>query len=153
MSAPGIERVEAAVVAQLQKIQVANGYRSDVEHVYRVPLNADQIPDGCSLVVIPMPDGMALDPGSAHYKLTDRLIIGGLVKTGEADLLDPARATLTNYLLQDTIDALMEDVSFGFKPNLDSVLEVGDRGIDADRHYGYFSLRLHLLYPFARRTM
>lgn len=154
MSAPGIERLEAAIVTQLQEIQVANGYRSDVAKVYRVPLIADQIPEGNNLVLVPAPDGMGFDGQDPdHYRLTDRLIVGGTVSKGQADLFDSDRVTAANLFLQDVLDALIEDPSFGFKPNCDSVLEVGDRGVDADRGFAYFTIRLHITYPFSRGTM
>lgn len=151
---PSIERCEAAVVAALEAIQTANGYRTDVRKVYRVPLNADQIPDGANLVVIPAPDGMNMEAqGEQLYRVTDRLIVGGVVKIGTGDLNDPERAIRANLLLEDTIDALNADPAFGFGTQVDSVLEVGDRGPDADRGFGLFSLRLHLTYHFARETM
>jgi hypothetical protein len=151
---PGIERCEAAVVAALQAIQIANGYRTDVRKVYRVPLNADQLPDGANLVVVPVPDGLTLEARNEQlYRVTDRLIVGGVVKIGTGDLNDPERAIRANLLLEDTIDALNADPSFGFNQQVDSVFEVADRGSDADRGFGLFSLRLHLTYNFARETM
>lgn len=158
---PGIERCEAAVVAALESIQVANGYRTDVGRVYRVPLNEDQLPDGANLVVVPVSDGMTFDDQSAGgtidlpkgtVKVTDRLIIGGVIQAGTADLLEPDRVTLSNLFLEDVCDALTEDPHFGLDA-CDSRLEAVDRGVDADRGFGYFTLRMHLTYYFARGTM
>lgn len=151
---PGIERCEAAIVAALQGISVAAGYRTDVSKVYRVPLNADQLPDGPCLVVVPAPDGMSMDDdtGNGTVKVTDRIIVGGVYPIGQADLLDPERVTRSNRFLEDACDALIEDPHFGLAAT-DSRLEVGDRGVDADRGFGYFSLRLHLTYHFVRGSM
>ena len=154
---PGIERCEAAVVAALESITVAAGYRTDVAKVYRVPLNADQIPDGPVCVVLPQSDGMTLEDGSSGgtdgtVRVTDRLLIGGVLKIGTGDLNDPERVTRANLFLEDVCDALIDDPSFGLAA-CDSRLEAGDRGVDADRGFGYFTLRMHLTYHFERGSM
>lgn len=150
------ETLTSAVVAQLEKIRVENGYKSDVGRVYRVRLIEDQIPEGTlpALVVVTAPNGHTFTPmGNGSYEAKLRLVVGGMVSQGTADLYDSERATLLNYLFEDTIDALLEDPSFGFKPNADSVLESGDDDVDTDRGFGLFALTLHLTYCFARGTL
>jgi hypothetical protein len=154
VSAPGIESVEAAIAAQLAEIQMSNGYRCDVKRVYRVPLNADQPPEGNNLVILAAQDGIKFEADdSSAYRLSDRLVIGGIVNMGQADLMQPDRVQRTNWLLQDVLDALLEDQTFGFATNFGMVLEAGDRGVDSDRALGYFTLTLRVFYHFVRRSM
>jgi hypothetical protein len=82
-----------------------------------------------------------------------RLLIGGMVNVGQSDLYDEDRAMALNRLLEDTIDALLEDPRFGFGPSVDSVLESGDDVIDMDRGFGVFALQMHVTYHFTRGTL
>lgn len=154
---PGIERVQAAIVRALEGIATADGYRTDVAQVLDVPFNPDQLPEGPSLTVIPVPDGLSFKDGSSGgvdgtVRVTDRYVIGGVLPEGTADLREQGRRTALNLFLEDACDALIADPHFGLAA-CDSRLEAGDRGVDADRGFGYFSLRLHLTYHFARGTM
>lgn len=153
--APSIELLESAVVTQLAKIQIANGYKSDVGRIFRMRLIEDQIPDGAipALIVVPIPNGDDWTPGDQHYRGKLSLVIGGMVNVGQADLYDPARATALNWLMEDAINACLEDPSFGYPAHVDSVIEGGDRDVDPDRGFGLFAFRLHLTYFFARGTM
>lgn len=153
--APSIELLEAAVVAQLQSVKVANGYNSDVGRVFRMKVLEDQIPDGAlpAFIVVPIPNGDDFTAGDRHYRGKLSLAIGGMIALGQADLYESDRVTALNRLMQDAINALLADPSFGFPAHVDSVLENGDRDIDVDRGFGIFALRLHLTYFFASGTM
>jgi hypothetical protein len=153
--APSIELLEAAVAAQLETVSVANGYKTDIGRVFRMRLIEDQIPDGAlpAFVVVPIPNGDDFTPADGCYKGKLTLAIGGMVSIGQADLYDPDRVKALNWLMEDAINALLVDPAFGFSPNVDSVLENGDREVDPDRGFGLFALRLHLTYSFARGSM
>lgn len=148
-----VEGIVAAVTAQLEKIQVANGYRTDVGRVYRVPVVTDQIPesDMPALAVVIPDDGIQFTVADKTlYRVDLRLVIGGAVSVGDADLLDPARATAINGLFQDTFDALLEDPTFGGACK-QSVIQAGAPTVDADRGWGVFNMRFNALAYMGRR--
>ena len=112
--APGIELLESAVVAQLAKVQIANGYKSDVQKVFRVPVNMDQPTEGAfpCFVVVPASNGDEFTQGDEHYKARMSLVIGGMINMGQADLFEADRVTALNWLMEDAINACLEDPSF-----------------------------------------
>ena len=146
------ENLFAAVVAQLEKIRVENGYDSDVGRVYRVDMLFDQIPDGAfpALEVLEPIGGesmAAMDDGG--YLCRVSMTVAGLVKAGTADLTSSDRHTLANALLGDAIRALMQDVSFGAKCK-ESAISAPIVYVDPDRPEAMFNLTLTCIYAYAR---
>lgn len=150
------ETIAAAVAAQLQNISVANGYKTDVSRVYRVPMVDDQVTEANlpALTVVTPPNAHGFSAmNDKSYRATLRLIVGGMIAKGQADMTDSDRVTALNYLFEDTLDALLEDPRFGFQTGVDSVLEAADDVIDMDSGRGLFALALHVTYHFTRGTL
>jgi hypothetical protein len=152
------EALFAAIVAQLEGISLANGYRTDVDKVYRVDVLPDQFAPGEMNVLEVLesltPERLSyLDSGrSGAYQSRIQIVISGCVKQGTTSLKSSDRHTAVNNLLSDTLSALMEDPTFGGTCK-DSLLSDPLAFVDSERPEALFNMLLTCDYVFGRAEL
>jgi hypothetical protein len=153
------EALFAAIVAQLEGIKLSNGYRTDVDKVYRVDVLPDQFAPG-EVSVLEVLESLTperltyLDNGpSGAYQSRIQIVISGCIKKGTTNLKSSDRHTAINNLLSDTVSALMQDPRFGGTAAKDSVISDPLAFVDSERPEALFNLLLTCNYVFSRAEL
>ncbi len=150
------ERIVLAVVAKLETIRVSGGSFTDVERVYRVPLNIDQPPTGAFAVLTLIAGALRLRAtGTTRglYKAVLEMTIGGMISVGQGDPDNPEHTTALNLLVSDVIEALNDDPRFGIGQHVDSVMGDVELLSDPDRGMGVFGMPFQFTFYVAKGTL
>lgn len=151
------ETVFSAIVSQLEKIRLDNGYQNDVARVWRVDLEPSQIGevDGPHLFVLETLAGETLEAEDISlYRARLPIIVAGVIKVGGTDLKESSDQAhkKVNWLINDVLKALTEDPTFG-GATYDSVIRNCFVFVDTDRQEGLFNINIVAHYLWARANL
>lgn len=153
------ETALAAIVTQLQKIRVENGYANDIARVLRQDFKVEQLGEGdvpAAFVLPPLQGGRleAMDANAYFYRWP--ITCGVVMKRTPTDSKDDQRETDMESLVNDLWRALLEDPMFGNGPTgtiKDSVLSDGPYLLDVDAGVGLYNCTLQVDLVFQRSDL